>query len=352
MSNVRSRDVTSPAVPGPAREEGTDDLSLRKQLLRPRTLVSFGVSLAIVVYIFSRQQIPFGDVLRTLRSASPLPFLLAFVTYYSSFLVRSLRWRQVLRNAEGRDTGPRTHLPFLGVLRIIFISWFANAVLPVKLGDAYRGYLLKRWTNTSFSRTLGTIVAERILDVGALFTLLLISGAVAFHTHLPPRFVLLLGLGGILTLIAFSALFALRFIGPFIRRLLPARAADLYGRLETGVLLAFKGRLPFILALTLLVWALESATFGLVARSLGTELHLAVIVFLALSASLLTTVPFTPAGLGIVEGAVVAVVLWVIPDGPQAHALALSIALLFRSVTYWSLLVSGAIVYMFSFHKS
>lgn len=349
MSKVHSHDVSSPSVPAAAADRSADELSLRRQILRPRTLISFAVSLAIVVYIFTRQEIPLSAVVQTVRSASPLPFLLAFVTYYSSFLVRSLRWRQVLHNAAAEDSGPRDLLPLRGVLRIIFISWFANAVLPVKLGDAYRGYLLKRWTGTSFSRTLGTIVAERILDVGALFTLLLISGALAFRTHLPPRFVLLLGLGGTLTLIAFSGLFALRFIGPFIRRLLPARAGDLYGRLEAGVLLAFKGRLPFILLLTVLVWALESATFGLVARSLGTQLSIAVIVFLALSASLLTTVPFTPAGLGIVEGAVVAVVLWVIPNGPQAHALAISMALLFRSVTYWSLLVSGAIVYMLSF---
>ncbi len=70
-------------------------------------------------------------------------------------------------------------------------------------------------------------------------------------------------------------------------------------------------------------------------------------VFVALAASLLTTVPFTPAGLGVVEGAVIAVLLWGRVDGlPLDEALVGTIALLDRAITYWSLLLVGAVVYL------
>ena len=59
-----------------------------------------------------------------------------------------------------------------GLGQIIFLSWFANCVVPAKLGDAYRAYLLKKDANVGFSKTIGTILAERIIDMIILFVLL------------------------------------------------------------------------------------------------------------------------------------------------------------------------------------
>ena len=59
---------------------------------------------------------------------------------------------------------PPANGDFSGVVRlaqIIYVSWFANCVVPAKLGDAYRGYLLKHNGKVSFSATFGTIFAER-----------------------------------------------------------------------------------------------------------------------------------------------------------------------------------------------
>jgi hypothetical protein len=74
---------------------------------------------------------------------------------------------------------------------------------------------------------------------------------------------------------------------------------------------------------------------------------LPLVIFIALAASLLTTVPFTPAGLGVVEAAIVTVLLPVINDA----GLAGSVALLDRTITYWSLVLLGAVIYLFSGNK-
>src|SRR5579885_2192888 len=42
-----------------------------------------------------------------------------------------------------------------GLSLIMLLSWFANCVVPAKLGDAYRGYLLKEEARVSFSKTMG-----------------------------------------------------------------------------------------------------------------------------------------------------------------------------------------------------
>src|SRR5215207_8162331 len=47
----------------------------------------------------------------------------------------------------------------------MYVAWFANCVTVARLGDAYRAYLLKRAAGVSFAVTLGTVLAERLLDL-------------------------------------------------------------------------------------------------------------------------------------------------------------------------------------------
>ncbi len=349
MADTSSRGIVTQAELSNAAQAPPESggLSLRSQLLRPRTLISFAVSLGILAFIFIRQDIPLSDVWANIRQANVGLYLLGFLAYYSSFYVRTLRWKQMLGNAgyttENHAQVPPTHT----LLRIIFLSWFANSILPAKLGDGYRGYLLKRNSNVSFSKTMGTILAERIADVAALFSLLLISGLLAFRDRMPPHFGLLVGFGAVLVVLSLMALLGLRYVGPFVSRMLPTRVRPHYSRLEEGVLLAFRRRVGWILLLTASVWVLESLRFWFVAASLGQTFSLELVIFIALAASLLTTVPFTPAGLGFVESAIVTVLLWVIQD----ESLAGSIALMDRTITYWSLVLFGAVVYLFSGNK-
>jgi glycosyltransferase 2 family protein len=71
---------------------------------------------------------------------------------------------------------------------------------------------------------------------------------------------------------------------------------------------------------------------------------LSAVIFIALLSSLLTTLPLTPGGVGVVEGAVT-VALGLFLNDPT---LALSIALLDRLINYWSLVVGGFVLYLVS----
>ena len=69
------------------------------------------------------------------------------------------------------------------------------------------------------------------------------------------------------------------------------------------------------------------------------EVTISAVIFIALLSSLLTTLPLTPGGAGLVEGAVVlAMTLFV-----DNHNLAVSISPADRLINYWSLIAGGII---------
>ena len=69
----------------------------------------------------------------------------------------------------------------------------------------------------------------------------------------------------------------------------------------------------------------------------------------ALASALLTTLPITPAGLGFVESAIVGILLlaasWGLAPGIDENVAA-SVAILDRVISYWSLIVTGIILYL------
>jgi uncharacterized protein (TIRG00374 family) len=254
---------------------------------------------------------------------------------------------------EHSDIAPRTarsswaSLPAL--MEYIYLSWFVNVIVPAKLGDVYRGYLLKHNGKVSFSSTIGTIFAERLLDMLGLFTFLTISGLTLFGTHLPDETQWLFVVGAVLVVVIIAGLASLRWLSPLLVRFVPERLKARYQRFSESALQSFQPRiLPNLIGLTMLVWLLEGCRLYFVIVSmhrLGVDLPLALVVFVSLASSLLTVVPFTPAGLGLVEGAVTAVLVTVVMmDRPVA----LAVTLLDRLINFWSIIVFGLILYLVS----
>ena len=101
------------------------------------------------------------------------------VVFYLGFPLRGYRWQRLLRET-GFIIGLRNST------EILYISWFVNCVVPAKLGDVYRAYLLKMNSDASLSRTFGTVFIERILDIFAIAILGLAAGFWSFRLGMPP----------------------------------------------------------------------------------------------------------------------------------------------------------------------
>lgn len=327
------------------REITTDQVSLGRRLRQPRTILSIAIPLVILVLIFRvALNIDFGEVLDGVSRANPLLLLAAFLVFYLGFPLRGLRWALILRGTSLR-IGVRDST------EILFLSWLVNCLVPAKLGDVYRAYLLKINSPVSLSRTFGTVFIERILDLFAIAILGLAAGFWSFRTGLPPQIQFVAALGVIVVVVLAVGLLTMRSFGRrIIERLpLPHQVGELYDRFEEGVFGAVGPRaLPRLVVLTGFIWATEGLRLWLVVQALGfpdANLGISGAFFVALIGSLLTAVPLSPAGLGLVEAGMVGVLV-------AAYGLPLTeattIALVDRVISVFSIILFGSMLYLVS----
>ncbi len=324
--------------------DAIERISLSARLRQTKTIVSILVPLAIIGFFVAMNWKTLSTVPGLIAGANPLLVLVAFAVFYLGFPLRGLRWALLLR-----ATGFRIQVR--DSTEILYLSWLVNCLVPAKLGDVYRAYLLRINSDASLSRTFGTVFIERILDIFTIAILGIAAGYWSFRTGLPPEVQVLFGVAVVVIVVLAIALFTLRNFGrPILTRLhLPQRMLEFYDRFEQGVFGALDRRqLPVLGMLSVAIWMTESLRLFFVVKALGfpdVELGISGAVFVALIGSLLTAVPLSPAGLGIVEAGVVGV-LTLVYNVPLPEATA--IALLDRVISVFSVIVFGSIVYLVS----
>ncbi len=326
--------VEDPTIEQLAEVAGhTDDLAVRRQLFGMRELVSTIIPLVLIA-LFARN-VDWSEATRTIGRSSPLLVGCALVVYYATFPLRAARWARLLREG-GADVGWRD------LLRILFLGWFVNSLVPAKLGDLYRSYLVKRRFGISLSRTVGVVVAERLLDLIVVFGLLVVGGYVAFGRTVLPDLWIVYVTAAVLGLLIAAGLVGIYALGPTVARFFPREVRRIGRLFREGVLHSFRA-LPFAGPLTLIIWGAEAMRLMFVLWALGIDLPASGIVFVAVATSLLTTVPLTPAGFGFVEIAMV----YVLTEGfGLSNSNAVAVAVLDRAVSVFSVIVIGGIVYL------
>jgi uncharacterized protein (TIRG00374 family) len=321
-----------------------DQISIGQRLTQPRTILSIAVPLAIISFFLYLNRDRLAQVPTLILQANPALVLLAFGVFYLGFPLRGNRWQRLLR-----ETGFIINLR--NSTEILYISWFVNCVVPAKLGDVYRAYLLKMNSDASLSRTFGTVFIERILDIFAIAILALAAGFWSFRSGLPDAVRLLFVVGIVVVIVAAIGLFTMRNFGRriLLRLPLPARVLELYERFEEGVFGAVGLRhLPILVVITGLIWLTEGMRLYIVVLSFGfsdVEIGLSGAIFVALIGSLLTAIPLSPAGLGFAQAGVIGV-LTVVYKIPLAEATAITI--LDWVISVLSIIVFGAVLYVVS----
>src|SRR5579884_497255 len=209
-----------------------DQLSLSKRLLNWRTLVPLVIVIFALVFIATKANINPQQTWNTIRTANLIFFAAAFAIYYLSFPIRALRWRILLHNV-GFTKENDVQLPkFWKLTEIIYLSFFANVVVPARLGELYRAYLLRQEAGVSATRTFGTVLAERLLDFIVLLLLFIPAAIISLHENIPTQ--LRFGLYATLALVMVGivSLIALRLFRSHIGRIVPERFHGHYNHLD------------------------------------------------------------------------------------------------------------------------
>ena len=184
----------------------TDTAARAKQYAR----LAIGLAVtAITLYIVYRDADPrqMLDALGEFNLVMLVPF---GILYAVQLWAKTERWAQLL---ERGSVG----------LRILFssmmVGYTVNTLLPARLGEVARVYLLQKRAGVPAGRTLSTIVVERLMDVA---TVVLILGVALLAVDLPDWMRSSVLLGTALLVAGLAALLAIAYLPR--RVLLSARA--------------------------------------------------------------------------------------------------------------------------------
>lgn len=323
---------------------------LLARLTRRSTLFALLLTVVLVAGVVrAAASFDLAEVAVTINRANVAWLLLGLAASWSTFPLRGLRWRMILY-ASGLNISRRA------ATEILTLSFWVNCVLPAKMGDVYRGWLLKHNGATSFGNAVGTVIAERLVDLATVALLGAASTFVAFGGKLPPTALALTALAlGVAAATTLLLLVARGFAAALIYALpIPDAIKSGFTNAATSLRAGSGGRvirtaLPFSLA----IWIGESVRLAAVAAALGLfvvspgvgQIGIASTIFVALVSAVLTVVPFTPAGIGIVEAGMVGILVALFGFTPES---AIALALLDRLVGVGSLIVGGGALFALS----
>lgn len=298
-----------------------------------KAVLPFFVSLLAIYVIFSRFDV--SEVFRVLKGADVVVYVVGFFIYYLSFIVRGHRWKVLLGNV-----GLKVDLR--GSSEILYVSWFVDCLVPAKVGDVYRAYLVKRNYNCSGSKVLGTVFAERILDISFILFFLGVVFLFYFGNVLELAFVNYVFFG--VLVLFFVILFYLVLVryGSFFVNIMFPRFKKRLSLFFEGLRALSLGRLAGLVGDTVVIWFCQFALLFFVSRALGLEVDLLLIVFVSVIDSLLTIIPLTPSGVGISE----LVTSEIFASFGVERSFALSMVVLNRVAVYWSILFFGGVMFI------
>lgn len=124
---------------------------------------------AALVAWFLRQA-DLAAVGRELAQVAPLDVALALIATVATYVFRALRWQYLLL--------PIGRVRFATAFRTTIIGFGANGLLPGRVGEVLRPYLLARREGLDPTAAFATIVLERALDLITLLVLFAASLAV------------------------------------------------------------------------------------------------------------------------------------------------------------------------------
>ena len=218
----------------------------------------------------------------------------------------------VLRAMRFMWVAPPGTLPGLAeATRLTLAASALNVFLPLKAGDLLKSYFVSRRGATSVGTAVAVIVYERVCDLFGLLFWCLLGWAMA-RGALPRAWTLVTPV-----LVALEALFALLLVSMWAAdvwkwatsRMLPG--TGLWRKLRTfadgwpDLLRLLQGRRRWILLVSLVLWLAHLVQIWLFTVTLGAPVPFAACLSLAAVALFAGQLPFTVAGLGTRDVAVV-----------------------------------------------
>ena len=255
-----------------------------------RLLAGVLISLAFLVATVSR--VDLGEVGVALRQVDLAAVALAVPLVFAELFIRALRWKRLLR--------PIAAIPLSRSAAYLAIGYFANSMLPARLGDVARAFLAGRAFGVSRLAVLGSVVVERLADGVFILGLVVVLGlTVAGTGSLAPTagWLVVLGATGSVGLVLAIA-WLRRPRGGAVR----VRVRSLVDRALLGAqALRSPAGVAVVVALTAAAFTPAIVVFALIASAAGVELTLLQSALVMGGLALSTSIPAAPGSIGTYE---------------------------------------------------
>lgn len=224
---------------------------------------------AVFLWIVARN-VSLEELSGAFRGADYRLVVPATLATFSGYLLRTLRWQRIVR--------PVAPLGFGDTFSVLMMGFAANNLLPARLGEFVRAYLLGRKIGARKTYGMATIILERVCDGMVLIGLL---GIVSLLMPLPVwgrdvqliSSALFLGASLGIVVLLVQEEFAVKAAG-FILRPFPSRMSGALLR-ATGAFISglhslrSRTNLALVILLSVAVWLLEASSYLLMTRAFG-----------------------------------------------------------------------------------
>lgn len=120
------------------------------------------IGLFIITYILVK--IDLKNVIEVLKNSNPIPIIIALVLNVPQLWLKSTRWQYLLKIQDIRISNAKS-------FAIYMRSLFLGIITPGRLGEMSKAYILKQENKATFSKAFSSVLLDRSLDLGLLFSI-------------------------------------------------------------------------------------------------------------------------------------------------------------------------------------
>ena len=264
-----------------------------------------GVLISIIGLYYAFRQINFWELWVSLKNVNFVLITIAIVILLLSNVIRAWRWQILVK--------PINDVSFEPAFSSIMIGYFGNSVLPFRMGEFLRAYVVADKTSLTASTAFGTIVIERILDFIGLSALILLIMTVYPLKSIGGSIII-----GVIVLSLTAFIFIFLFSGFKSTLLVKIEKLSLlrFGLLrkilffiknflDGATTIRATNKLGIILLYTLIIWIMYYCSTYLATIATGIELEWFGFGVLLISTTLAISIPAAPGYVGTYHAAAV-----------------------------------------------
>ena len=255
----------------------------------PKAITGIVISLAGIYWAF--KDFNFIDFKRSIQQIDSVYFLFATIFLWGSVWLRGLRWKWLFKESSSPSVS--------SLYRAELIGYFGNNVLPLRLGELLRTYIVGKENNFSKSFVFGTVVLERLMDMLALtFFGIILLFLYPFEEEWISDYLLK---GGVAILII---ILTLTILSRFKSNNTSNKFLSILNQILDGLLSIRKQKVIPVVISSLLIWSIYLLDVYLIQKAFQFNLSWAQTLAVLVISSLVLSIPSAPGMIGTFHAAV------------------------------------------------